>query len=48
MASEMSATTEEIQREDKTQVKRWHKQPDGNEISNGPLTTWDSLSTVYF
>lgn len=37
-----------IHKEDKTQVKHLHKQPDGNEISNSPLTTWNSLSTVYF
>lgn len=35
-------------KEDNTQVKRLHKQPDGNEISNGPLTTWNSLSAAYF
>lgn len=34
--------------EGKMQVKRLHKQPDGNEISNGPLTTWNSPNILCF
>lgn len=49
MASGRPATNKgNTHKEDKTQVKRLHKQPDGNEISSGPPTTWNWLSTMYF
>lgn len=36
-----------IHKEDKKQVKYLYKQPDGNETSNDPLTTWNLFNTIY-
>lgn len=44
MASGMPANTEQIH---KKQVKYLCKQPDGNETSNDPLTTWNLFNTIY-